>query len=371
MAWYDDIWDFASDVGGAAWDFAKENPALAGAGAGLVAHHLTGGKGEDNLAAAGLGAALGSGASMAYETYNAPTAATEGTYNPATAPTPSSGIAPSAAVGSSAASVGTGVAANTTDARGGYGAYSPEVSGNTGITGDTGGDMMGPPVSAAGTPTLANRLSMGMNTAKSGLQTVRKFGADNEDVLRLGGKALSAYMGSQAKTASTAPVQAYNEKYAAAKDAVTATNTGLVDKQNAIADQQAADYTAINPQRSGQQAYASTLSRIAGQAQNNATAETNKGYSAATVAANKRRGLVGASTGATTAAGAATAAAEGTRRAGLNSVKYTPQSTSGYDSAYAGSLQDVGGSNATQGAYGLVDDVFGLSKKKADEQVGN
>ena len=348
MAWYDDAWELAKDFGGAAWDFAKENPALAGAGAGLVAHHLTGGKGEDNLQAMGLGAALGAGADYVAGNWGASEAAPTAGMGAGT------GAAPSApAPTSSAATAGLGVtgpgSADTYAARSGSGSYADSA----GITGDTGGTTM-------------NKLS-------AGLKGIREFGAQNEDVLRLAGKGLSAYLGSQAKGKAAAPVNAYNEQYRAKADEAMAANTALAGKKNALVDQQVADYLAVDPQRAGKQAYAGTLSRISGQAQKAAEAETGKGYSAATVAANKRRGVVGATTGATTAAESARAGAEGTRRAGLSSIQYKEQAVPTYDAAYAGGMQDAGkdAAGTTEGAYSLYEDVLGLSKKKADEQVGN
>ena len=341
MAWYDDAWDMAKQFGGAAMDFAKENPQIAGAGAGLAVHHLTGGKGEDNLQAMGLGAALGGAANYVAGNWGAPGAApTEGTAPSAPAP-----VSSSATMGTGA--TGAGSAANAVDARGGYGDY----AGSAGITGDTGGTMM--------------------NTLNAGLKGIRKFGDDNQDLVGLAGKGISAYLGSQAKSKAAAPVQAYNEQYRGKADAAMAANAALANKKNALVDQQAADYMAIDPQRSGQQAYAGTLSRISGQAQKAAEAETGKGYSAATVAANKRRGMVGATTGATTAAEAARAGAEGTRRAGLGSIQYKEQDVPSYDASYATGTQAANtAAGTTEGAYSLYEDVFGLSKKKADEQVG-
>ena len=311
--WWDDAWDLAKEFGGAAWDFAKENPKTAGAIAG-VGLNAAFGDGKNWQEAALTGAAVGGLADYAAGNWGAPGAA------------PAGGAAPSApAPVSSSATMGTGVtgpgSADTYAARSGSGDY----AGSAGLTGDTGGDMMGPPASAAGEPTLLNRLSMGMSAAKTGLQDVRDWAKDNEDVVGLAGKGISAYLGSQAKSKAAAPVRAYNEQYRAKADEAMAANTALAGKKNALVDQQAADYMAVDPQRAGKQAYAGALSRISGQAQKAAATETGKGYSAATVAANKRRGMVGASTGATSAAEAARVGAESTRRAGLGSIQYEKQ----------------------------------------------
>ena len=336
--------DFMDYVNGA-WDWAQSNPEFAGAGTGLVLHHLTGGKGEGNLQAMGLGAAAGGAAS-----YLSSMPST-GNWGGQSGAAPTAGM-PAAAPVSSAATMGTGVDTGKPGetAVGGYGGYTG-TTGNAGVTGDTGGSMMG--------------------DAKAGLGKVREWAGKNEDVLRLAGKGVSAYIGSQAKREAAAPVQAYNEQYRGQMDAATAANAANVTKKNALVDQQVSDYLAIDPQRSGKQAYAGTLSRISGQAQKAAEAETGKGYSAATVAANKRRGMVGATTGATTAAEVARSGAEGTRRAGLSGIQYKEQATPQYDSSYVsglGTASDTG--DTTGGAYSLYEDVLGLSKKKAETQVG-
>jgi hypothetical protein len=344
MAWYDDAWEMAKDWGGAALDWAKENPKTAGAITGLGLNAAFG-KGEDNLQAMGLGAAAGGAAGYFA---NMPAA---GNWGGAGGGAPVAGM-PAATPVSSAATMGTGVDMGKPGetAVGGYGGYAG-TAGNTGVTGDTGGSMM--------------------SDAKAGLGKVRAWAGENEDVLRLAGKGVSAYLGSQAKREAAAPVKAYNEQYRGQADAATAANAANVGKKNALVDQQVSDYLAIDPQRAGRQAYAGTLSRISGQAQKAATEAAGRGHSAATVEADKRRGRVGATTGATTAAEVARSGAEETRRAGLSGIQYAPQATPQYDSSYVsglGTASDTG--DTTGGAYSLYEDVLGLSKKKAETQVG-
>jgi len=361
MSWWDDAFTVAADFGKSAMDFAKENSALAGAGAGLVAHHLTGGKGEDNLGAALGGAALGAGANYLFgnQAAAAPvsSAPTVGTGSAPTMATPAS-----AAPVSSAATMGTGAttAAGGPQELGEAGGYG--VSGNTGVTGDTGGTMM--------------------SQAGAGLQKLRKFGKENEAVLSLAGKGIASYLGNKSRADAAAPVQAYNEQYRAKADEAQAANTQLVNqnnanvgKQNAIMDQLSADTAAIDPQRAGVQAYTAGLSRTADQANRAAAAETGKGYSAATVAANKRRGNVGATTAATTAAEAARTGAQSRRSAGLGAVKYgqyQQQPVPQYDTSYASGVQtaNAGSGSDTAGGIGLFEDVFGLEKEKAKTQTG-
>jgi hypothetical protein len=233
---------------------------------------------------------------------------------------------------------------------GGYGGYAG-TAGNTGVTGDTGGSMM--------------------SDAKAGLGKVRAWAGENEDVLRLAGKGASAYLGSQAKREAAAPVKAYNEQYRGQADAASAANAANVGKKNALVDQQVSDYLAIDPQRAGKQAYAGALSRISGQAQKAAEAGYGKGYSASTVAANKRRGMVGATTGATTAAEVARSGAAESRRAGLSGIQYKEQATPQYDSSYVSGLGTANAADdTTGGAYSLYEDVLGLSEQKAKKQVG-
>lgn len=353
MAWYDDAWEMAKDWGGQALEFAKENPTIAGAGVGLGLNAAFG-KGENNLQAAGLGAALGYGAGELTNNFTAaPSIGNWGGADGAAPTAPAAPVAgmPAASPVSSAATVGTGATAAAAGPQelGDAGGY--DVQGNSGITGDTGGSMM--------------------SQAKAGLGKIRAFGKENEDVLRLAGKGVSALIGNKEKAAAAAPVQAYNEQYRAKADEAMATNTANVGKKNALVDQQVADYLAMDPQRAGKQAYAGTLSRISGQAQKAAEAETGKGYSAATVAANKRRGMVGATTGATTAAEVARGTAEGTRRAGLNSAQYAKRDVPQYDTGYASGVQTANdAAGTTGGAYSMYEDVLGLSEQKAKQQVG-
>lgn len=359
MAWYDDAWEMAKSFGGQALEFAKENPTVAGAGVGLGLNAAFG-KGENNLQAAGLGAALGYGASELTNNFTAapsvgnwggadgaaPTAPAAASVAGATAP--AAPVSSAATMGTGAVGVG-GAGKPGENAMGGY-----DVQGNSGITGDTGGPMM--------------------SQAKAGLGKIREFGKENEDVLRLAGKGISAYLGSQAKSSAAAPVQAYNEQYRGKADEAAAANTAVVEKKNALVDQQVSDYLAMDPQRAGKQAYAGTLSRISGQAQKAAEAETGKGYSAATVAANKRRGMVGATTGATTAAEVARGTAEGTRRAGLSGIAYQQKAVPTYDTSYASGVRDnadYGGAGSEgKDAYSMYEDVMGLSEQKAKKQVG-
>lgn len=330
------------DYVNSAWDWAQSNPEIAGAGAGLVVHRLTGGKSEGDLQAMGLGAALGAGANYV-----------AGNWDNQAAASPTAPVAgmPAATPVSSTATMGTGVGMGKPGetAVGGYGGYTG-TTGNTGVTGDTGGTMM--------------------NKVNAGLGKIREWAGENEGV-RLVGKGVSAYLGNQAKRAAAAPVQAYNEQYRSQADAATAANAANVGKKNALVDQQVSDYLAIDPQRAGRQAYAGTLSRISGQAQKAATEAAGRGHSAATVEADKRRGMVGATTGATTAAEVARSGAEETRRAGLSGIQYAQQATPQYDLSYVsglGTASDTG--DTTGGAYSLYEDVLGLSKKKAETQVG-
>jgi hypothetical protein len=324
-----------------AWEWAQSEPEIAGAVTGLVVHHATGGEGKDNLQAAGLGAALGAGANYV-----------AGNWGNQAAASPTAPVAgmPAATPVSSAATMGTGVDMGKPGetAVGGYGGYTG-TTGNTGVTGDTGGTMM--------------------NKVNAGLGKIREWAGENEGV-RLVGKGVSAYLGNQAKRAAAAPVQAYNEQYRGQADAATAANAANVSKKNALVDQQVSDYLAIDPQRAGRQAYAGTLSRISGQAQKAATEAAGRGHSAATVAADKRRGMVGATTGATTAAEVARSGAEGTRRVGLSGIQYVPQATPQYDSSYVTGLGTANAADdTTGGAYSLYEDVLGLSEQKAKQQV--
>lgn len=66
MAWWDDVvsfvskaWDVAKPVANTAWDFAKENPTLTGAGLGLITGGGTGDYGSNNFRNAVTGGAAG------------------------------------------------------------------------------------------------------------------------------------------------------------------------------------------------------------------------------------------------------------------------------------------------------------------------
>lgn len=404
MSWIEDIIGWAVDTGSSAAstvvDFAKNNP-LATAG---IVHGLTSGgdfgqRAGEALKWGGLGyaadTALGSnqwfsGQGSAYGT------GTPGLQAPSTASGPSSGSAwNNSTVGTGAVQTAPGVTVSTPTVGGGdFGGMHSEVTQAAGSEAGnvTHGSYIPAPSAGAGLSTgassagLSNATSSGssgplsgtawdnsggtatagrvMDKVNGGLQTIRNVSKQYGDVVGLGIKGYSALQGiEQGKKA-----QEYMEQQARQRQEAMDQNKAIVDKQNALTEQRANEYLAMDPQYYAAKAYSDVMGRQAQAANQLESTELSKGYSAATAAANKRRAMLGASTGASTAAESARAQREGTRMAGLAGIRYSTQATPTFDSGYYNAVANSGRAE-TEGAVKFLDDLTGLQTNKAKDQV--
>lgn len=353
MSWWNDVFDWASSAASTVKDFAVANPGAAGA----IASGLTGGfqgkYGENNFGNLAGGYALGTlaGGLANYGSgtsgMKAPTSAdVSGASAPAATASDWTSAAPTSATTLPTVSQGA-----TTGTWGGAGVQTASEMGQ-GFK-----DYM---AGAGSTPSTGI-----LDTASTSLKTLRESAKPYQDVIGLGMKGLSALAGMDAGRKA----DQMREDYANRSAAANAENAANVQKKNVLVDQQAADYQAIDPQRTAAKAYATTTGQLRGKADEYETRMLGKGYSPATAAAEKRRALLGASTSGVTAAESARTGAEATRRAGLQSIGYAKQDTPSYDASYINDIAN-GGQRSTAGAYGLLDDVLGRSKSKAEDQVG-
>jgi hypothetical protein len=349
MAWWDTIFDVIKTGASAAKDFAVANPGTAGA----IASGLTGGfqgkYGSNNLGNIAGGYLAGTALSGVANSMGSPASETGRLNTPM----------PSAA--SATSSFNPGVAAST---------VTPAASAATGSFGSMGsssyfgGGYDGARFAGLGAGAAPSQLESVFSKAKSALGNVRQFGADNQDVLRLGGKAVSAYLGSQ----ESDKVAGLQRDYAAQRSAADAENRAIVGKKNALADEvTATTMSTMDPQNQAQRAWASTQAATKrGIGRNNAS-----GMSTSAKAAENRRAMLTGSTAGVSNATQAYDTASAGRRAGLQTAAgmYTGNATPTYDGAYEQAVRN-NGAGTTSGAYGLLDDVFDLSKDKADKQVG-
>ena len=339
MAWWDTIFDVIKTGASAAKDFAVANPGTAGA----IASGLTGGfqgkYGSNNLGNIAGGYLAGTALSGVTNSMGSPASETGRLNTPMPTPASATGIFNPGATISSVA---------------------PAASTATGSFGSMGSG----PLSGAAWENAPSQLESVFSKGKSTLGAVRQFGADNQDVLRLGGKAVSAYLGAQ----ESDRIAGLQRDYATQRSAADAENRAIVGKKNALADEvTATTMSTMDPQNQAQRAWASTQAATKrGIDRNNASGMSTS----AKVAENRRAMLTGSTAGVSNATQAYDTASTG-RRAGLQAAAgmYTGNATPTYDDAYEQAVQNNGAGTAS-GAYGLLDDVFALSKDKADKQVG-
>lgn len=334
MAWYDDLWGAITDFGSTAVDWAKANPELAGAAAGATIGAATG---SDNiLRDAGIGAGLGYG----YRNYSQ-LAPTIGSSDAGSAATPQF----NAAAGAQSLPGGNTVA--------------PAAGAGIDFGGYFGGDYKGDGFSGVGSsaPGVTSGLQGTMDKLKGGLNTVRDFTKQNQDVMSLGAKGLSALQGMQDDAAR----EAYMKKYRQQADDTAAANTARINSQNKAAEDVYLDSRA-NVAQAGLRAEKGIQSQVA---QQMAGLDTSSGLDSAAKAALKQKAQVaGAKAGSQ-----AFSVADTNARAGIRAPQYATQNAPSYDSTYARDIGDAS-KNTTAGLMGLYDDVTGTSKRKAQDQVG-
>lgn len=203
-----------------------------------------------------------------------------------------------------------------------------------------------------------------LDKMNAGLKTVRDTSQKYGDLVGLGIKGYAALQGQEQGKKADEYLRRQEERQTQADEA----NKGIVDKQNTLTQQRADEYQAMDPQFYAAKAYSDVMGRQSRAANANAQSEMNRGYSAATAAANKRRAMLGASTGATTAAEAARSQREGTRMAGLSGIKYSTYSPTPFNNTMYEAIANSGNAQ-TEGAVKFFDDLTGLQTGKAKEQV--
>ena len=217
MAFWDDIFDFGKTIASNAWDFAKENPATAGAIVGGTYNALNN---KNVVEGAGVGALLGWGANQAF---GGTSDVNAGSFS---SPVTPNGIAGPVTSGASGVSAGNfSIPVNTTTLDG----ITAASSGATQAA--TGGDF-------------GLRLPEGVQSAldwtKGAVKGVQKFGQDNKELAQLGVQGLS-YLNTRDQNARLREQQ---------DQLVQATSEAQV-KNDALADTQNATAAAYDPQRLG------------------------------------------------------------------------------------------------------------------------
>lgn len=336
-AWYETAWDIATGDWGS---LAKD--AAIGAGTGLVLHHLTGGKGEDNLTAAGLGAAGGAALNYFGSDY-----------------APSRMFSGNPIVGDSAPSAGRQNVPSFTSGEVATTAAAPTVTtaaptssfGSMG-TGGYAADGMGPPTSAA-----PSQLESVFSKAKTGLGKVQQFGKDYAAPIDLGLKGMKL-RGDRAASEQQAKAQ---RDYAARLDQADAA-------QNARSDELGGQIRSTNDVgNETRRAYASTVDRAGAQAAGLKKTIMAKGGSAATAEAEARRARIAGSTGAVSAATTAGQTAGKNMVAGLSSLKYSNPSAAAATARETAAGIDAGRNNDL---YEFGQDVFGTPSRTAGQKRG-
>ncbi len=328
MAWWDSLIETV-------FNFAKSNPATTGA----IVSGLTGGfqgkYGENNLANIAGGAALGYGAGKVAE-YLGGSGAMTPTFTGGTAPTPPTG----GSVGLSIPGA-TGAAANTVVQGAGS---TPNVWGYA-------ADGMGPPASAMGTS--VGLLDEGM----AGLEKIGGVAKKYQPLLDIGAKGVSALAAKDAAEKQ----EEYMRKYQQQSDAAMASQQAAADKTNKAREDVYLDQRA-QVAGAGLEAQKGVDVRTAGDI---AELNQNKTLSSAARAALKQKALVAGSK----AGAQAFSSADKAARAGLSAPTYSSVSSPTYSSTYANDIASASKAGS-QGMMELYEDVTGLRKKKATEQVG-
>lgn len=328
MAWWDDVvsfvskaWDVAKPVANTAWDFAKENPTLTGAGLGLITGGGTGDYGSNNFRNAVTGGAAGYAAGQLF------------------------------GGGSSASQPVAGMAPSTTQMPSGAATYfgtNADVGKFAGV-GSTAAAASAPTAFGAGVGDL-------WDSAKDGVSRLREFGADknNRSMLDMAMKAGSALMKYNAAGDTDRQMQEYVGRERAVNDA----NTAIVNATN-----------------KGMDDVFSNQKALIGSVGQNEVASQNAATKRAQSAIDKTSGLsTGAKTALKRSAGIQGSQAAGTRgttatlnaMAGLRAPSYqqqsSPQSTIGITAAKA--ARDNTNAAAT-GLYDFGRDLFGFDEQDA------
>ena len=345
-AWYETAWDIATGD----WGSVAKDAAI-GAGTGLVLHHLTGGKGEDNLTALGLGAGAGAALNYFGSDY-APSRLIRGWTGGGGGGAPGIGDTASASAGRQNVPAFTSGEVSTAAAAPTVSTAAPTSSFGSMGTGGYAADGMGPPTSAA-----PSQLESVFSKAKTGLGKVQQFGKDYAAPIDLGLKGMKL-LGDRA--ASEQQANALRD-YAARLDQADAA-------QNARSDELGNQIRSTNDVgNETRRAYASTVDRAGAQAAGLKKTIMAKGGSAATAEAEARRARINGSMGAVSAGTTAGQTAGKNMVAGLSSLKYSNPSASAADARSIAAGIDTTRSNDL---YEFGQDVFGTPSRTAGQKRG-
>lgn len=327
MAWWDDAFDIFTGGAQNLWNFAKENPTIAGAGIGLITGGGTGNYGEANFRNAAGGAAIGYTAGQLFGGSSAPITGDTG---------PSAGRqnAPSFSSGE----VSSAVAPTTVSAA------APTSFGSMGSPNfDT---MSGSEFEKYASGGGGSTLESVFNTAKDSVGKVQQFGKQYASPIDLGLKGLRTLGGMDARAKQRSALDAY----AASEEQANAEQNA---NTRALSDQIKSTNDVGNETR---RAYAGTMDRANTQAAGLKKTIMAKGGSAATAEAEARRARIAGSTGAVSAGTTAGQNAGKAMVAGLSGLKYSAPSTSAANArAQSAALGDADWKDL----YAFGQDVFG------------
>ena len=348
-AWWEKAWDAVTGNWG---DLATD--AALGAGTGLVLHHLTGGKGEDNLTALGLGAGAGAALNYFGSDY-APSRLISGWTGGGGGGAPGIGDTASASAGRqnvpsfTSGEVSSAVAPTTVSAA------APTSFGSMGSPNfDT---MSGSEFEKYASGGGGSTLESVFNTAKDSVGKVQQFGKDYAAPIDLGLKGMKL-LGDRA--ASEQQANALRD-YAARSEASTAA-------QNARSDELGNQIRSTNDVgNETRRAYAGTMARANAQAAGLKKTIMANGGSAATAEAKARQARIAGSMGAVSAGTTAGQTAGKNMVAGLSSLKYSDPSVSAADARSIAAGIDTTRSNDL---YEFGQDVFGTPSRTAGQKRG-
>jgi hypothetical protein len=341
-----------TDIVSGVWDWAKENPALAGAAAGVITGGGTGNYGSSNFQNALGGAAVGQIGShfLGGDSTRAQSPATaEAGTNPnaglqmAQRPTSTAPAMP----GVEGSPIASGAAGNF----GNYGNEGRNYAVDTSNYSNEGRNYAAPVTATAPATTGFAGL---MGQAKSGMGTLKQFGKDFKEPIELGTK---LYAGLKSQQAGDA-YQQYLNQQGQQNSEINSRNTALTTEKVGMG-REMADNARANAAGAGVKAYAQGIAGAGRVAQK----QTTQG--------NKQRALIqGAGN-----AGTAYATADQGARAGLAPAMST---AAGLMGPYATPSNKAGDYAAAQKYYSdsqtspyatVANDIFGLSNPKADEET--
>lgn len=349
-AWYETAWDIATGD----WGSVAKDAAI-GAGTGLVLHHLTGGKGEDNLTALGLGAGAGAALNYFGSDY-APSRLISGWTGGGGGGAPGIGDTASASAGRqnapsfSSGEVSSAVAPTTVSAA------APTSFGSMGSPNfDNMSGAEFEKFAAGGGEDSA--LGSVFSKAKAGVGKVQQFGKDYAAPIDLGLKGMKL-LGDRA--ASEQQANALRD-YAARSEASTAA-------QNARSDELGNQIRSTNDVgNETRRAYAGTMARANAQAAGLKKTIMANGGSAATAEAKARQARIAGSMGAVSAGTTAGQTAGKNMVAGLSSLKYSDPNKAAADARSIAADIDTTRSNDL---YEFGQDVFGTPSRTAGQKRG-